>query len=275
MVAIAFEDRVEVFALGHKTNVHVAGSGRPVILLHGSGPGVSAWSNWAGLIGELAENYKVYAPDIAGFGYTELKDGTKYDIKFWVQHLVAVMDALEIEKAVLVGNSFGGALSIAMALSQADRVEKIMLMGTPCGEFQISDGLYAGLTYEPSLENMRKLVENFPYDKGIITDAMVEARYEASIREGAHEAFRKLMPPPEEGRDTIVKGFPQKYLTGIKCEALVVHGREDRVVPPECGRRIFEAIPRAELHMFGQCGHWVQLERSQQFKKLLSDFLAA
>ncbi len=263
-----------VMALGHRTNYHDEGNGQPVILLHGSGPGVSAWSNWATTMPALAEQHRVIAPDIAGFGLTEIKEGVKYNIKFWVQHLMALMDALDIEKASLVGNSFGGALSIAMALSHPERVERIILMGTPCGDFQITDGLRCALEYQPSHENMENLLALFPYNKDLITPQLVDSRYQASTRPGAHEAFQSLMPAPKDGTKTIVKGFPAHTLESITCNALVIHGREDQVVPPTCAEKIFKAIPCAQLHMFGQCGHWVQIEKQQQFLKLLSDFLS-
>jgi len=261
-----------VMALGHESNYHDCGEGDPVILLHGSGPGVSAWSNWGGVMPQLASRYRVVAPDIAGFGLTEIKSSVRYNIKFWVQHLLALMDELSIEKAILVGNSFGGALSMAMALSNPDRVDRIVLMGTPCGEFQITDGLRCALEYEPSIENMEEMLSLFPFDKSLINKEMIEARHQASIRPGAHEAFRSLMPPPQEGGKTIVRGFPPKTLEQITCKALVIHGRDDRVVPPACAEKIFNAIPDAQLHMFGQCGHWVQSEKQQGFLNLLSNF---
>jgi len=119
----------------------------------------------------------VIAPDIAGFGETELKEDTKYGIKFWVAHLTALLDKLNIDKAYFVGNSFGGALSIGMAIWQPERVEKIFLMGTPAGNFKITDGLRSGLEYEPSIENMKFVLNHFPFDPSIITEEMIQQRY--------------------------------------------------------------------------------------------------
>ena len=102
-----------VIANGLKTNYLDQGAGAPLILLHGSGPGVTGYANWRLVIPSLSENYRVLAPDIAGFGYTERKLGTGYNLDFWVAHLLGFMDALGIEKARFVGNSFGGALTLA------------------------------------------------------------------------------------------------------------------------------------------------------------------
>ena len=101
-----------LLAAGHKTNYHEAGEGEALFLLHGSGPGVSGWTKWSKSMAAFSDNWRVIVPDIAGFGFTEFQEGTKYDIKLWVNHLVGIMDALDIEKASFVGNSFGGAVAI-------------------------------------------------------------------------------------------------------------------------------------------------------------------
>lgn len=262
-------------AAGHRTNYHEVGTGKPLLLLHGSGPGVSAWSNWSRLWPRLADSFRVIAPDIAGFGFTEMHAGTVYDIKLWVRHLIGILDALQIEKASMVGNSFGGALAAALALNAPDRVDRLVLLGTPCGEFELSEGLRAGWEYEPSIENMTALMRLFPYDPSIVTPELVQSRYAASARPGAQEAFRKLVPRPNtDGTPTPVKGLPLKALATLPHKTLVVHGREDRVVPVELAIQMGRTIPNADLHLFGKCGHWVQVERAPQFERLVREFLA-
>src|SRR5699024_1796784 len=108
-----------------------------------------------------------------------------------------------------------------------------------------------------------------------ITEELVMARYEASAREGAQEALRKLLPKPKEDGVTMVRGFPAKYLENIQAPTLVVHGREDKVVPPECGLLLANSIPNADLYLFGQCGHWVQSEQTEKFVSIVRSFLGA
>ena len=259
----------------HATHYYDLGSGQPLILLHGSGPGVSGYTNFASVMDEFAEQFRVIVPDIAGFGFTEFKEGTQYDIKLWVAHMVGILDALGIEKASFVGNSFGGAVSIGMALFHPERVEKLILLGTPAGTFEQTPGLRSAWTYEPSPENMREVMSLFPFDQSIITDEMVQSRYEASARPGAQDALRKLIPQPNKDGPTMVKGFPEKAVANIQAPTLVVHGREDKVVPLECGQLLATAIPNADLYVFGQCGHWVQVERRETFLPLAKRFLEA
>ncbi|MEN0108007.1 MAG: alpha/beta hydrolase [Pseudomonas sp.] len=263
-----------LLAAGHKTNYHEAGAGKPLVLLHGSGPGVSGWSNWASSMPAFSDAWRVIVPDIAGFGFTEFHQDTKYDIKLWVAHLVGILDALDIEKASFIGNSFGGAVAIGLALFAPERVDKLVLLGTPAGEFVQTPGLRGAWVYEPSLENMRALMQLFPYDPSIITDDLVRSRFEASARPGSQQALRKLIPKPADEGETIVKGFPAAALAKISAPTLVVHGREDRVVPPACGQLIANSIPNADLHLFGQCGHWVQSEQPRRFVALVRDFLS-
>lgn len=264
-----------VLALDLETNYHEAGQGSPVVLLHGSGPGVSAWTNWKRVIPALAGDFRVIAPDMAGFGYTDRNPDLAYDIKLWVKHLIAILDGLNIERASLVGNSFGGSLALAAAARFPDRFDRLVLMGTPCDKFTMTPGLRAGWDYTPSREAMRATMAHFPYDQAFITDELVEDRYQASLIPGAQEGLRKLLVEPREEGDTPLSGIPVKVVQEIDLPTLVLHGREDKVIPVEMGILLGRSMPRAELHMFGRCGHWVQAERFDVFLALARRHLGA
>lgn len=252
-------------ALDLDTNYHDAGTGAPVVLLHGSGPGVSAWTNWKRVMPALSHDFRVIAPDMAGFGYTERNADLQLDIKFWVKHLIAFLDALGLEKVSLVGNSFGGSLSLAAAARHPERFERLVLMGTPCGKFTMTPGLRAGWDYTPDRDVMRKTMSHFPYDLSYITDELVEDRYQASLISGAQEGLRKLLVRPNDEGETPLSGMPESAVAGIEHPTLVLHGREDKVIPVEMGLRLGNSMPNAEFHMFGKCGHWVQAERFEAF----------
>lgn len=258
-----------------RTHYHEAGSGLPVILLHGSGPGVSAWENWGRIIGPLSKTYRVVAPDMAGFGLTQVEGDQPLDIKLWVRQLFGFLDALKVGPAVLVGNSFGGGLSLAATFREPARVRGLVLMGTPAGRFEQTAALHQGTAYQPSLENMRAILQRFPHDPSIISDEMVRARYEMSLRHPDNKALRALMPQNRvEGQPVVVNGAPLERLATITQPALVLHGREDFVIPMDVAVNAARSIPDSELHLFGNCGHWVQLERPEAFVGLVRDFLA-
>ncbi len=255
-----------IIAGGLRTNYHEAGSGPPLVLLHGSGMGVSAWENWGRVLPRLSAHYRVLAPDIVGFGLTERPEDAQYSIKLWVRHLVGFIDALEIQRASLVGNSFGGALALATAARYGGRVDHLVLMGTPAGDFGQTASTARAWYYEPSLENMRELLLGFPYDKSVVTDEMVRSRHAMTQVAGGLDAFRKLFPEPgSPGEKRTVHGIPEETLRGIEAPILALHGLEDRMVPVECGMRIARCCPNAELHLYGACGHWVQIEREDSF----------
>lgn len=260
-----------VKAFGLDTNFLQMGKGEPLLLLHGSGPGVSAYTNWRKVMPELAKHFRVIAPDLAGFGYTERDPDFTYDIKHWGKHLLSFLDALELEKVHVVGNSFGGSLALATAARFPERFNRICLMGTPCDKFVMTDGLKSGWNYFPSRENMRQAMTHFPYDHAVITDELVEERYQASLIPGAQEGLRKLLAKPKEEGDTILSGMPEKVVSGIEHPTLVLHGREDKVIPIEMGLKLANFMPNADFHMFSKCGHWVMAERFEEFVRLVTE----
>jgi 2-hydroxy-6-oxo-octa-2,4-dienoate hydrolase len=259
---------------GFKTHFHRAGMGKPVVLLHGSGPGVSAWENWNGIMPSLSQTHSVFAPDIVGFGRTELPDTLDLNIKIWVAHLIAFLDAMEIEKAVLVGNSFGGGLSLAASLKHSERIAAMILMGTPSGEFEQSAALASGYAFDPSLENMAETLRKFPFDPSLVTDKMIEDRHALSLTHVGNAAFRKLMPKPsEDGATKTVRGVPLEQLARIEAPVLLLHGVNDQVIPAAVSFRAQQHLPNSDLHLFGRCGHWVQIEQRDQFLAEVDSFL--
>lgn len=258
-------------AAGIDTNYHDIGSGEPVFLIHGSGPGVTAWANWRLTMPVLAERFRVIAPDMVGFGYTERPADIRYTMDGWVEHALGVMDALGLEQTHLVGNSFGGALALALAIRAPHRVKRLALMGSVGVSFPITPGLEAAWGYTPSIENMRALLDVFAFDRKLVNDDLARLRYEASIRPGFQESFASMFPAPRQrwidamaSRDADIRALPH--------ETLLIHGREDKVIPTAASQRLFELIPRAQLHLFGQCGHWTQIEHAGRFTQLLTNF---
>ena len=263
-----------VIAAGLKTNYLEAGQGDPVILIHGSGPGVTAYANWRFTIEPLAQKYRVLAPDIAGFGYTERKSDQQYSLDFWVKHLTEWMDAVGVKKARFIGNSFGGSLTLAIASRYPERVESFVLMGAAGVEFELTPELDAIWGYEPSIENMRKIVMSFAYDTSMMTDDLVRSRYEASVRPGYHESFSKMFEVPRQ-RHIKALATPDDQIRKIPHRAMVVHGRDDKIVPPTNSTKLHSLLKNSDLHMFSNCGHWTQIERKNDFNKLVMDFFAA
>jgi pimeloyl-ACP methyl ester carboxylesterase len=243
------------------------------VMLHGSGPGVSAMANWQNNIGTLSQRFRVLAPDIVGFGATERPDDVVYSLRTWTDHIWAFLDAHGIEKTAIVGNSLGGRIALQMATDCPDRIAKMVLMGAPGVGMTLTDGLAALRAYEPSHDAMRNLLRNyFAVDPAMITDELVAIRYEASIADGAYEAYRAMFLDPRHAGSEL--GITEDEVRAIATPALLVHGREDRVVPMQVSVTMLGLLPNADLHVFSACGHWTQIERADEFSALVSDYLA-
>ncbi len=258
---------------GIETNYHDVGTGDPVFLIHGSGPGVSAWANWRLTIPEIAKNNRVIAPDMVGFGFTERPEEIQYGMACWVKHAVDLLDALNLEKVSVVGNSFGGALALGLAILHPERVDKLVLMGSVGVQFEITQGLDKVWGYQPSIENMKELLDIFAYNREIVTDELAELRYHASIRPGFQESFSNMFPSPrQQGVDDMT--FQDDKINALDNQTLIIHGREDDVIPFSNATKLFSLINNSELHGFGKCGHWTQIEHAAKFNQLVSEFLA-
>jgi pimeloyl-ACP methyl ester carboxylesterase len=272
VAGIALEPRT-IDAGGIETSYLEAGVGEPVLMLHGSGPGVSAMANWQNNIGALAQRFRVLAPDIVGFGATQRPDDVVYSLRTWTDQIWAFLDAHGIEKTAIVGNSLGGRIALQMATDCPDRITKMVLMGAPGVGMTLTDGLAALRAYEPSHDAMRDLLRNyFAVDPAMITDELVAIRYEASIADGAYEAYRGMFLDPRHAGSEL--GITEDEVRAIAIPTLLVHGREDKVVPAQVSVTMLGLLPNADLHVFSSCGHWTQIERADEFSALVSAYLA-
>jgi 2-hydroxymuconate-semialdehyde hydrolase/2-hydroxy-6-oxo-octa-2,4-dienoate hydrolase len=271
VAGIAFEPKT-IDAGGIETSYLEAGSGETVLMLHGSGPGVSALANWQHNIPTLAQRFHVLAPDIVGFGTTERPEDIVYSLRTWTDHVWAFMDAHGIEKARVIGNSLGGRIVLQMATDQPDRIAKMVLMGTPGVGMTPTEGLAALRAYEPSHDAMRELLRNyFAVDPAMITDELVQIRYEASIADGAYEAYRAMFFDPRHAGSEL--DITEDEVRAIATPTLLIHGREDKVVALQVSVAMLGLLPNADLHVFSACGHWTQIERADEFSAVVADYL--
>jgi pimeloyl-ACP methyl ester carboxylesterase len=260
-------------ANGIKTNYLEAGKGDPVVLIHGSGPGVTSYANWRLVLPALAENFRVLAPDMVGFGFSERPANIKYGVQTWADQVVGLMDTLELPTAHLVGNSFGGAIALRIATQHPDRVGKLVLMGSMGVPFPITEGLERVWGYEPSFENMRKVLDVFAYSRELVNDELAEVRYRGSIQPGFQESFAAMFPAPRQ-RWVEAMCTPEDDIRRLPHRTLIVHGREDQVIPVQTSMRLMELIDNADLSVFSHCGHWSMIERTEDFNRSVSEFFS-
>lgn len=256
------------------------GTGYPVLMLHGGGPGASGVSNYTRNIPALARHFRVLVPDMPGFGKSTKGLSRKDPFGDLAESLLGLLDALHIRSAHIVGNSLGGAAGLRMALDQPARVSSLVLMG-PGGVNTTralpTDGLRHLLSYYdgdgPSYEKMRKFICDYLiYDGQRVPEALVQQRYEATL----DPALKKI----GQLRRPVGIPSPRKWdftrdnrIDTCQTPTLILWGTEDRVNRPSGGRALQKRMPNCDLYLFSKTGHWVQWERADEFNATTTAFL--
>ncbi|WP_030851303.1 alpha/beta fold hydrolase [Streptomyces griseus] len=260
------------------------GDGPPVLLLHGGGPGASGVSNYARNITELAKEYRVIVPDLPGYGRsTKSVDGSD-PFGHLADGIRGLLDGLGLEKAHLVGNSYGGACALRLALDTPNRVDRMVLMG-PGGigttRSLPTPGLNSLLNYYtgdgPSRRKLEKFIRDYlVFNAADVPDAAIDERYRASIDPEVIASPPLRRPSGPNALRTVWKmDFTRDArLSRLPVPTLVLWGAQDRVNRPSGGPMLAERMPNCDLYMAANTGHWVQFERAELFNRLCADFLA-
>lgn len=261
------------------------GSGTPVLLLHGGGPGASGVLNYSRNIDELAEDFRVIVPDLPGYGRSSKGVDGADPFGHLANGIRGLMNHLGIDKAHLVGNSYGGACALRMALDTPDRVDRMVLMGPggigttralPTAGLQCLLNYYGG--DGPSRDKLETFIRNYlVHDGDSVPAAIIDTRYEASV-DPAVVAQPPLRRPsgPLALRTLWRMDFTRdRRLAHLQTPTLVVWGREDKVNRPSGGKLLADRMPNCDLLLVANTGHWVQWERADFFNDVTRAFLVA
>jgi pimeloyl-ACP methyl ester carboxylesterase len=257
------------------TGTPVRAAAPPVLLLHGSGPGVTATANWRPIIPALSASRRVVAPDQLGFGGTATGEPRTYGRAAWTDHALSLLDTLGIGTVDIIGNSMGGAIALSIAVAWPQAVRRLVLMGSMGVAMALPQGLDAVWGYTPGAEQMRRVIGLFAHNRDLITDELVELRYRASLDPPVRDSWAAMFPEPRQRwvDDLALSGAE---LAAIGAPVLLVHGRDDRVVPwRSSSAQLVDLLPDARLHVLSRCGHWTMIERTADFLAVVQPFLAA
>lgn len=248
-----------------------------VVMLHGSGPGASGWANFNRNIQPLTDaGYRVILMDSPGWSKSDsiVNDGSRSHLNARV--LKGLVDGLGLKNINIIGNSMGGHSAVAFALEYPEYVDKLILMGGGTGGGSMFTPMPAegikriGKLYrEPTMDNLKEMMDIFVYDSSSMTEELFQTRLDNILARKDHlENFVKSI-------QVNPKQFPDvgHRLNEITNETLILWGRDDRFVPMDTGLRLVNGLPRAELHIFNRCGHWVQWEFADKFNRMVLDFL--
>lgn len=257
---------------GLTIHLHEEGDGAPVIFLHGSGAGASGWSNFRHNAAALAERgLRAIMPDMPGYGYSSKPDDRKtYPVSFMAESIVAMADALGLERFSVVGNSMGGAVALYMALEFRERVERLVLMA-PGGlsareEYMALSGIKASVAaaYSPeglTRDGIRGIFELQLYDTSLITEQVLEERWQIAQLQPKGMIGRVRVPPLAD------------RLGEITQPTLAFWGQDDNFCPPSGAQALLERLPGVRLVQLTRCGHWVMVEHAALFNRMTGDFL--
>jgi pimeloyl-ACP methyl ester carboxylesterase len=258
---------------GTKTFLVSAGTGHPVLLIHGASPGASSLVNWKLNMEPLAAaGFAIYAYDQPGFGLTD--NPSDHSIEYRVTHAKALIDVLKLDRLHVVGNSVGGYIGARLALEDP-RVKTFVTttsgslspQGSAASQSMAKKHGEDLRDYEPSLENMRKLTLGTIFNKDLVTEELVRERYEMSIGKNYEAQLQR--------RNAARQKPVYDEMGQLRVKTLLLWGNNDVGVSVERGLELFKRIPGAEFHLFDRCAHWVQWDQADRFNRLVADFIKA
>lgn len=260
---------------------HEAGEGPPLLLLHGSGPGVSGWANFGANLPKLAEHFRCLVLDMPGYGRSEPVAG--HPVMVAVDAVRAFLKALGIPKAHILGNSYGAIVGTQVAANSPELVDRFVTVGgfgfTIFSPFP-AEGILRLVEFveEPSRERLVTWMRSMVFNPEILTDELIDMRYRTAMDPVVMESSKKMytragiemIADRMRGPDGIAD---LAHLSHVQAPTLITWGRDDRVNPLDGALLPMRAISRAELHVFNDCGHWAMIERKEAFESVVLGFL--
>ncbi|GAB34177.1 alpha/beta fold hydrolase [Gordonia otitidis] len=263
---------------------HEAGdpSAPPLILLHGSGPGVTGWRNYRGNLASFAQTHHCFVLEFPGFGVSDPWEGMP--VLTAGKSVIAFMNGLGIEKAPMIGNSMGGVVGVNLAIRTPDRVERLVTIGG-VGPNLFSPSPSEGLRLlqefadDPDRDKLIRWLRAMVFDQELVTDQLIDERWQAAMNPDALATGRTMYGSAsfEMQQQFLATSDTPPYwsmMHKIACPTLLTWGRDDRVSPPDMALAPMRLIPDAELHIFPRCGHWVMIEAKEAFESVVGSFLA-
>lgn len=267
----------------YRSQVTRTGRGDSVLFLHGSGPGATGMSNWTLASQSLSDDFDMLIPDLVGYGGSSHPNpaprGMRRWMRLWIDQVLSLLDELQVQRTHLVGNSLGGAIALHLLMEAPERFDRVVLMGpvgAPCRLTPELDRIW-GFYDDPTPSSMRNNMRWFAFDDTAISDRInevAETRLAAALEPAVRNSFEALFPAPRQQHlDDLV--VPPSALRRITNPTLIVHGRDDSVVPFETSLYLLRHLSNVDLHVVGRCNHWTQIEQAEKFHTLLRIFLGS
>lgn len=261
---------------------HEVGEGEPLVFLHGSGPGVSGWANFAGNLATFSERYRCLVPDLPGFGRSDPPEG--HPMQAGPDAIVRFLDKLGIERAPIIGNSMGGGVGAKVAADHPDRVTRLVTIGgvginllTPAPSEGIK--LLTAFVEDPTRERLVEWMESMVFDPAVLSQELIDMRLAQATQPHIMVEAKKMyskerLPMIRQTLNGAGAALSIAHLPNIQAPTLLFWGRDDRVTPLDMALVPLRLIPKCELHVIYDCSHWVMIERREEFENVTLAFLA-
>ena len=273
----SYDETSQTLEAGYRLHYHEAGEGPALILLHGSGPGVTGWTNFGANLPIFAEHFRTIILDMPGFGGSASPEYDQQYPPVAAEAVAMFMEGVGLDSAHLLGNSMGGNVASHVALNYPDRVQRMVMMGPGGLAINVfgpspNEGTKRLMEFmgDPSRERMVAWVRTMVSDQTLVTDELIDLRMENAMKPGVMDSTRAIF-------GTFFK-FPDptplwSRANEIQHPTLITWGRDDRMLPFEGALFPFRQMPNADLHVFSNCGHWAQVERKDDFERVVIDYL--
>jgi 2-hydroxy-6-oxonona-2,4-dienedioate hydrolase len=260
---------------------HEAGEGPVLLLLHGSGPGVTGWANFENNLPVFAEHYRTFILDLPGYGKSAPVEGMPMQV--CADAVIRFLDGLKIDKAHILGNSLGGMVGSMVAAQKPARVDKfVSIGGLGYGLFNAfpNEGINLLVEFieDPTRARLVQWLHSMVYDKAIVTDELIEKRLKQALDPVTMATSKKLYSRAAMNGIAAMTEGPHAaatfaHLAAIQAPTLLVWGRDDRVSSMDRAFVAMRMVPNCELHVFPKCGHWAMIERKAEFENIVLAFL--
>jgi pimeloyl-ACP methyl ester carboxylesterase len=260
---------------------HEAGEGPPLLLLHGSGPGVSGWANFGANLPVLARHFRCLVLDLPGYGKSAPVAG--HPVMVGADAVRSFLAGLGLARAHVLGNSYGAIVGANIAANSPELVDRFATIGgfgfTPFSAFP-AEGIIRLVEFveEPTRDRLVAWMRSMVFNESVLTEDLIEMRFKTA-HDPAVMATSKIMYT-RAGIAAIAERIrgPEgmadlAYLSRITAPTLIMWGRDDRVNPLDGALLPMRAIPNCELHVFPKCGHWAMIERKAEFEQVAIGFL--
>jgi 2-hydroxy-6-oxo-6-(2'-aminophenyl)hexa-2,4-dienoate hydrolase len=257
---------------GIDTHYLEAGSGPPLVLVHGGGAGADSWGNWRQSIPLYAGDFHVMAVDMIGFGRSAKPDPASYSYDQVTRnaHLAAFIEAMKLGPVNLIGNSVGGMTSLGVAMKRPDLIAKLVLMGSAGLEVENpKPGAKKPLVaYDFTIEGMRAITSALVGPNFKVDEELIRYRHGLTMEPDAKRALAAIRAATQ--RDGLA--YPESAIAAVKIPTLVVGGKEDQIAILARTYRFLELLENSWGMVFPHCGHWVMVEAPKEFVAVTSAF---